>query len=274
MELINNDLDYKILKLLNGKKITIDNFEYKIISDNVLICNEIGDNRFYAITIKNYIVYKECYINDKIVECNKEITEFEKNLIKLIINEESMINNVKYQIFVNFNTKKLVITRFFKTKKVIKKLNIKNGKLISIVTKNSINNIHSFNNNPSVIRFTTEKEIIFLNKYYHNNDKLENFNGCAQESIAFDSNWNEINRSKFNFICGDFLTKEEYEYLQLFCKNGMNIEKFYEIKENEGIDYKLILKGVDKYNRENNVKDEELCKLKILIGLAGGTDNL
>ena len=106
MELINNDLDYKILRLLNGKKIIIDNFEYKITSDNVLICNKIGDNRFYAITIKNYIVYKECYINDEIVECNKEITEFEKNLIKLIINEESMINNVKYQIFVNFNTKR------------------------------------------------------------------------------------------------------------------------------------------------------------------------
>ena len=159
-----NDLDYKILKLLNGKKIIIDGYEYEIIFKNLLLCHKTGDKKYYVIKIEHYDACIECYINDKIVECDRRITNLEIGLIKLIIYNESKINDVTYRIRDDFFTKKLVVIRLFKTRKIIKKLNIGNEKLISIITKNLNNNKHSFNNNPGEIEFRGVKEIIFLTK--------------------------------------------------------------------------------------------------------------
>ena len=137
-----------------------------------------------------------------------------------------------------------------------------------MVTKNLNNNKHSFNNNPGEIEFRGVKEIIFLTKDYYNDGKLEKFDGCAQEIIRFDMDFNEINRSHFNFVNDHFLTDKEFDIMKYFCKNGMDIEKFYEINKNE-IDHEFLLCCIDKYNENNNIEDEELEKLKILIKLEG-----
>ena len=72
--------------------------------------------------------------------------------------------------------------------------------------------------------------------------------------------------SKYNTLI-ECLKKEEFDIMKYFCKNGIDIEKFYKFKNT--VNYKKILEGIQIYNKYNNKEDKELEKLKLLIKLEG-----
>ena len=264
MDGIKNELDYKILELLCDKKTTINGIEYTFIKGkNNKIITKIGDKKY--LIDKNYKIYS--YNNNRRGVSEREINEFEKAFMILLNTNYTSINCVEYELYELYEIKKLIITRYLKDRIIVKKVNIENKKLLEIRTKNKDLFYNSFNNAPSKTLFKYEKNYIVLTKYYHNDGKIENFNGSAHEEIKFDYNWNEILKINYYFINDKYMKKEEFDIMKYFCKNGIDIEKFYKFKNT--VNYKKILEGIQIYNKYNNKEDKELEKLKLLIKLEG-----